>query len=1281
MGATSSVSNNFTKSDLKINGDAAFQTGNYNKAISYYTQCVMGHNVHVHDNMDLAKVFSNRSAAYLENMQYENALEDALTAIDLFPSWAKGYYRAAQASINLGETGKNEAFDFIEKALSLAPNNATIIELREKLLSGYVPRSREVGYCCSWGIGNDGQLGHNSKTNLSLPKIIDIFRGKYIIDVACGVMHTVAVAANGDAYSWGNNTHSQCGLISVEALILVPKLIPKLVGIFICAVSCGAGHTVVVATDGRAFSWGVGRQGQLGHGNDFNNEGQPRHIESLKDQIIIAVACGIAHTIVLLEDGSIRSHGLNNYGQLGLGSGLGPMQIQDEEEEKAGGGSRSHSSNIGIPTCVRIRVPVPVHVPRIIRSSSDIDGNGNDDINTYRISHISCGGAHSLIVIDGKLFTCGSNSCGQLGLGNSRDYNEFTRIESVAAAVSFAYVSCGEEFSLAITSDGKDVYTWGLGIAGQLGNGTLTNSTTPNRVEINDNTNANTTDVISCTRRFETASCSQGQVLAITTDGEVWTWGLPGDRAQAAFQDASLIMRKPERVTVISSKKKRVRQLSCGRKHYVVLYEGVYAPYCTIDIEDNIEVMAGKWQKFNVQSRNIRDEICESGGCIFSYHLLLIEPDDNNNNNNHNQNSSTNNTNTNTINTNKAIELDDDMNGKYTGRFKSTISGIYHLKISLYGHAIQRSPIVIRILPERPFAAGSTVQWGVQWQCTNNNNNEDEDVSHSSYDVKAKSSEIISFRINLQDKYGNECKDINGYEVQLQCVDKDGKCIISEHIECNTTTATSITGNMTSSSSLCSGSFRCPVEPGRYTLSLTINDGIGIGINSYDDHVSSSSCIIHGTAYNLLVESIDTYPGIFQVTMPSSYGTVGEDFTVFIQLSRMYIDILGAIDMISTGTLNTCIQCRLQPLESHISARALVRQSSTSASTDVLHATYGEVVWDNRSKYIVRSRHNSHIAGNHLLTISLTATGYDSVEIYTSIIRWHAGRAHEDYTEIVHLNDLLRLINNNNASSLSSTSSLSSSSVSGNNSVDVQIQTRDRYGNPCEGHHRYHNDYDEKEEEKEEDIKVWMWIQQQQHEQPSLRHTEDIRARSELTVRKDVTTAPERGHGLYTFTLPPINRNEVKKDEELSLIVHLNGKDIMYSPFLLFSSQNHDILNNQYKTTDIEEMSKVTELSMIANKESTTINELKSNGSLHNHLTLEQKHQIEAEKAMQQLAISQIRREALTHKRAQDALKKEQMRIREEKEKQRRKSNAKRTGGGNGPSCEGAICDTLLASV
>ena len=63
--------------------------------------------------------------------------------------------------------------------------------------------------------------------------------------------------------------------------MLEPTIIPALVGVRVSAVACGAAHTVVVGDEGRrVYSWGLGKQGQLGHGT-FDHCPTPEPVEEL----------------------------------------------------------------------------------------------------------------------------------------------------------------------------------------------------------------------------------------------------------------------------------------------------------------------------------------------------------------------------------------------------------------------------------------------------------------------------------------------------------------------------------------------------------------------------------------------------------------------------------------------------------------------------------------------------------------------------------------------------------------------------------------------------------------------------------------------------------------------------------------------------------------------------------------------------------------------------------------------------------------------------------------
>lgn len=67
---------------FKEKGNAAFQSGDYDKAISLYTEGIE------HDPTN-AVLFSNRSAAYLKEGLLDKAMRDAEMCIELDPKWHK----------------------------------------------------------------------------------------------------------------------------------------------------------------------------------------------------------------------------------------------------------------------------------------------------------------------------------------------------------------------------------------------------------------------------------------------------------------------------------------------------------------------------------------------------------------------------------------------------------------------------------------------------------------------------------------------------------------------------------------------------------------------------------------------------------------------------------------------------------------------------------------------------------------------------------------------------------------------------------------------------------------------------------------------------------------------------------------------------------------------------------------------------------------------------------------------------------------------------------------
>src|SRR5262249_28960589 len=82
------------------------------------------------------------------------------------------------------------------------------------------------------------------------------------------------------------------------------------------AVAAGCWHSLVLLRNGRVLSFGVGRSGQLGHGNTQDEE-RPVEIAGIEEAA--AMSAGAFHSLVLLRDGRVLSFGFGGYGQLGHG--------------------------------------------------------------------------------------------------------------------------------------------------------------------------------------------------------------------------------------------------------------------------------------------------------------------------------------------------------------------------------------------------------------------------------------------------------------------------------------------------------------------------------------------------------------------------------------------------------------------------------------------------------------------------------------------------------------------------------------------------------------------------------------------------------------------------------------------------------------------------------------------------------------------------------------------------------------------------------------------------
>ena len=107
-----------------------------------------------------------------------------------------------------------------------------------------------------------------------------------------------------------------------------PKLIERFVELNLqpVVVAAGAWHAAVVGKDGRVCTWGWGRYGCLGHGNE-DCESVPKVVEALSNVKAVHVATGDYTTFVISDAGDVYSFGCGESSSLGHDTAAADEQV------------------------------------------------------------------------------------------------------------------------------------------------------------------------------------------------------------------------------------------------------------------------------------------------------------------------------------------------------------------------------------------------------------------------------------------------------------------------------------------------------------------------------------------------------------------------------------------------------------------------------------------------------------------------------------------------------------------------------------------------------------------------------------------------------------------------------------------------------------------------------------------------------------------------------------------------------------------------------------------
>ncbi|XP_065334376.1 RCC1 and BTB domain-containing protein 1-like [Cloeon dipterum] len=178
-----------------------------------------------------------------------------------------------------------------------------------------------TGSVYAWGRNGNGQLGLGTKQDTLFPtKIEGILATKRVVQVACSDYHTLVLTSDREVFSFGRNYFGQLGLGHSDDQILPMKLDFPAAGRVVTTIACLIYSSVALLDSGEVLAWGENEDGILGHNGDVEEQNIPRKVPGLEGITITKIVCGTNHALALSNDGKVYSWGWNKYGQLGNGT-------------------------------------------------------------------------------------------------------------------------------------------------------------------------------------------------------------------------------------------------------------------------------------------------------------------------------------------------------------------------------------------------------------------------------------------------------------------------------------------------------------------------------------------------------------------------------------------------------------------------------------------------------------------------------------------------------------------------------------------------------------------------------------------------------------------------------------------------------------------------------------------------------------------------------------------------------------------------------------------------
>ncbi|KAJ2958532.1 hypothetical protein NQZ79_g5897 [Umbelopsis isabellina] len=379
-----------------------------------------------------------------------------------------------------------------------------------------IPEPRKkTGQVFVFGNGDVGQLGLGDEMlERKRPMPLKSLEDEDIVDIVAGGIHTIAITKEGKLWSWGCNDQGALGRDGEE---MEPGPIEGLDNVKFVKLACGDSISLALTDDGKVYSWGSFRtdDGILGFSKEQKVQSKPALFTALEKFTIVDIAAGTDHAMALTDEGHVYSWGDGKQFQLGRRimerrktNGLVPERLALRNIiHIASGAYHSFALNdkhelftwgcnnfkqTGLSEEYGGRAPDVIESPTKLETFTD----------GLIVKQVDAGEHHTVVLLtNGHVYTVGRADSSQLGLPDTmldsleKQEDEMYHVEresthkraiglptEVPNLSNVQQIVAGSNHTIAVTKDGK-AYAWGFGESYQLGSGADEDEKVPHLVE------------------------------------------------------------------------------------------------------------------------------------------------------------------------------------------------------------------------------------------------------------------------------------------------------------------------------------------------------------------------------------------------------------------------------------------------------------------------------------------------------------------------------------------------------------------------------------------------------------------------------------------------------------------------------------------------------------------------------------------------------------------------------------------------------------------------------